>query len=91
MGESCATSINQNRNTLMQELDRFPNPVIMTTNLFGNYDPAFIRRVAKHIHFKLPNQEMRKLIVHRKLHAFGVDQDHLDLIRRGPHQERGDQ
>ena len=38
LGESCATSINQNRNTLMQELDRFEGVVIMTTNLFGNYD-----------------------------------------------------
>lgn len=31
MGESCATSINQNRNVLMQELDRFDGVVIMTT------------------------------------------------------------
>ena len=38
IGESCATSINQNRNVLMQELDRFNGVVIVTTNLFGNYD-----------------------------------------------------
>ena len=38
LDESCATSINQNRNCLMQELDRFEGVVIMTTNLFGNYD-----------------------------------------------------
>ena len=55
-GESCSTSINQNRNTLMQELDRFDGVVIVTTNLFENYDPALLRR----IHFRLPNGSMRR-------------------------------
>ncbi len=60
MNESCATSINQNRNVLMQELDRFNGVVIMTTNLFGNYDPALLRRIARHIEFALPNRAMRQ-------------------------------
>ena len=77
MGESCATSINQNRNTLMQELDRFDQPVIVTTNLFGNYDPAFLRRIAKHIKFDLPNQEMRKKIF--ALHIPNMDRVDADL------------
>ncbi len=55
-GESCSTSINQNRNTLMQDLDRFDGVVIVTTNLFKNYDPALLRR----IHFRLPNASMRR-------------------------------
>jgi SpoVK/Ycf46/Vps4 family AAA+-type ATPase len=60
MGESCATSINQNRNVLMQELDRFDGVVIMTTNLFGNYDEAILRRVARHVEFRLPGPKMRQ-------------------------------
>jgi SpoVK/Ycf46/Vps4 family AAA+-type ATPase len=60
LDESCATSINQNRNTLMQELDRFEGVVIMTTNLFGNYDDALLRRVQRHIQFRLPNLSMRR-------------------------------
>ena len=60
LGESCATSINQNRNTLMQELDRFEGVVILTTNLFGNYDDALLRRVQRHIQFRLPNLSMRR-------------------------------
>lgn len=60
MNESCATSINQNRNVLMQCLDAFNGVVIMTTNLFGNYDPALLRRIAKHIKFELPNRAMRR-------------------------------
>ena len=54
------TSINQNRNTLMQELDRFDGVVIVTTNLFENYDPALLRRIARHIKFRLPNASMRR-------------------------------
>ncbi len=60
IGESCSTSINQNRNCLMQELDLFGSVVVMTTNLFGNYDEAILRRIARHIEFALPNVEMRE-------------------------------
>jgi hypothetical protein len=35
----------------MQELDRFDGVVIVTTNLFENYDPALLRRIQRHIHF----------------------------------------
>jgi SpoVK/Ycf46/Vps4 family AAA+-type ATPase len=62
-GESCSTSINQNRNTLMQELDRFGGVVVMTTNLFGNYDEAMLRRIARHIEFRLPDTAMREQLL----------------------------
>jgi ATP-dependent 26S proteasome regulatory subunit len=58
-GESCSTSINQNRNCLMQELDRFDGVVIVTTNLFENYDPALLRRIQRHIKFRVPDASMR--------------------------------
>ncbi len=44
----------------MQELDRFDGVVIVTTNLFENYDPALLRRIQRHIHFRLPNASMRR-------------------------------
>ena len=44
----------------MQELDRFDGAVIVTTNLFENYDPALLRRIQRHIHFRLPNASMRR-------------------------------
>jgi SpoVK/Ycf46/Vps4 family AAA+-type ATPase len=59
-GESCSTSINQNRNCLMQELDHFDGVVIVTTNLFENYDPALLRRIQRHIKFRLPDASMRR-------------------------------
>lgn len=58
-----ANSVNQNRNVLMQELDRFGGIVIMTTNLFGNYDEAILRRIAQHVEFKLPDEEMRVKLI----------------------------
>jgi len=59
--ESAASQpgINQNRNILMQELDRFDGVVIFTTNLFSNYDEALLRRIAQHVHFELPDEDMR--------------------------------
>jgi ATP-dependent 26S proteasome regulatory subunit len=41
-------------------LDRFDGVVIVTTNLFENYDPALLRRIQRHIHFRLPNASMRR-------------------------------
>lgn len=77
MGESCATSINQNRNVLMQELDRFNGVVILTTNLFGNYDPALLRRIARHIRFKLPDRAMRQKLF--QLHLPNLARVNADL------------
>jgi len=44
----------------MQELDRYDGIVYLTTNMFENYDPAMLRRIARHIPFNLPNAEMRR-------------------------------
>lgn len=55
-----SNSVNQNRNILMQELDRFDGIVIFATNLFGNYDEALLRRIARHVKFELPDLQMRK-------------------------------
>ena len=77
MGESCATSINQNRNSLMQELDRFGGVVVMTTNLFGNYDEALLRRIARHVEFALPTATMREAIFHS--HLPSIDRVTADL------------
>ncbi len=75
-GESCSTSINQNRNCLMQELDRFDGVVIVTTNLFKNYDPALLRRIQRHIKFSLPSGSMRRELF--ALHLPNLDRVQAD-------------
>lgn len=77
MDQSCATSINQNRNVLMQELDRFAGVVIFTTNLFTNYDEALLRRIGRHLKFELPNREQRGSIF--RLHLPNADRVAADL------------
>src|SRR5438093_6157295 len=76
-GESCSTSINQNRNVLMQELDRFDGVVIVTTNLFRNYDPALLRRIQRHIRFRLPDAAMRRELF--AMHLLNLDRVQADL------------
>jgi len=44
----------------MQELDRFDGVVIVTNNLFENYDPALLRRIQRHIKFRNPDASMRR-------------------------------
>jgi ATP-dependent 26S proteasome regulatory subunit len=91
MNESCSTSINQNRNVLMQCLDRFPGVVIMTTNLFGNYDEAMLRRIAKHIEFKLPNRAMRRRLFELHLpNRSRVDADLLEIAKASKGLSGGD-
>jgi ATP-dependent 26S proteasome regulatory subunit len=34
--------------------------VIVTTNLFKNYDPALLRRIQRHIKFRMPCASMRR-------------------------------
>lgn len=65
--ESYATSINQNRNVLMQEIDKFNGVLLFATNFFGNYDEAMLRRIAQHVEFKLPDTGMRAQIFERHI------------------------
>ena len=59
---SSASYNNQNQTIFMQELDRFDGIIILTTNLFKNFDEAQLRRF-RHIEFKLPTLEMRTKII----------------------------
>ena len=34
--------------------------VIVTTNLFENYDPSLLRRIQRHIKFRIPDASMRR-------------------------------
>lgn len=64
-GES--NSINQNRNILMQELDKYDGIMLTSTNFFMNYDEALLRRISRHIHFELPDKDMRKKLILQQL------------------------
>jgi len=57
--QSADYSVNISRSVMLLELDRFEGITIFATNLFRNYDSAFIRRILGHIEMPLPDNESR--------------------------------
>ncbi len=59
MQSATDTSVNQTRSVLLNILNDYDGDVIFASNFITNYDPAFMRRISKHIEFKLPDDEAR--------------------------------
>ncbi len=47
---------------LLQKMEEYNGITIMTTNLLGNLDQAFFRRISYVVHFPLPDEKSRKII-----------------------------
>ena len=62
VSQSADNSINVARSTTLIELDNFDGAVIFASNLVGNYDTAFLRRMLAHVEFRLPATEQREKI-----------------------------
>ena len=67
MQSATDTSVNQTRSVLLNILNDFQGDVIFATNFITNYDPAFMRRISKHVFFSLPDQEARVKIFEKYL------------------------
>jgi SpoVK/Ycf46/Vps4 family AAA+-type ATPase len=59
LSQASEAHINQTRSTMMTELQKFQGVVVFATNLQQNYDDAFVRRIAAHVRFSLPNEKLR--------------------------------
>ncbi len=57
--QSADHGVNVSRSVMFLELNNFNGIVIFATNLPGNYDGAFVRRIQAHIEFELPNEDCR--------------------------------
>jgi SpoVK/Ycf46/Vps4 family AAA+-type ATPase len=66
-GSEIGEALNHEKNVFMQELDRFDGVILMATNLFGNYDQALNRRIARHISFPMPDPSARARILEKLL------------------------
>ncbi|PIE18508.1 MAG: hypothetical protein CSA66_04680 [Proteobacteria bacterium] len=53
---------NMEVNLLLQEIERFPGVVILTTNFYGSLDKALIRRIQFRVTFEEPDEEGRHKI-----------------------------
>jgi AAA+ superfamily predicted ATPase len=49
-------------NYLLSEMDRYEGIIIVSTNLKGNLDPAFIRRFSHVVEYPVPNERLRETI-----------------------------
>lgn len=65
-------------NYLLQRLEVYEGPVILSTNFQKNLDEAFLRRLHELIEFPMPDEEQRKLIWTRHLPA-AAPVDNLDI------------
>ncbi|WP_414585780.1 ATP-binding protein [Scytonema sp. PCC 10023] len=52
--------VNSAKSTLLTLLDKFNGIVVFATNLFENYDEAFLRRILFHVEFTRPDSAMRE-------------------------------
>ncbi len=79
--------VNENRNIFMQEMDKFKGVVILTTNLFQNYDDALLRRISQHIHFQLPDNDAKIVLyknhIPEQVRKESIDFDYLSKISIG--------
>jgi hypothetical protein len=70
---------------LLQALEEHAGVAILATNLFGNLDDAFVRRVHFIVHFPFPDEDMRRRIWEVIFPAeapLASDVDRADLARR---------
>ena len=51
--------MNNTRAVMLMEMERHPGPVVLATNLPGNYDKAFRRRILEYVEFPLPDADER--------------------------------
>src|SRR5262245_13609858 len=63
-------AVNVSRAVMLKQMDSFSGYLAFATNLFSNFDGAFIRRIAQHIEVPPPEREARlaiwsKMVSHR--------------------------
>ena len=55
MTQAVDVSVNQTRSVMLMQMNEYEDYIIFATNFIENYDPAFMRRIAVHIKFELPD------------------------------------
>ena len=74
---------NQEVAYLLQRMEQFDGITILATNLRGNLDPAFSRRLQFIVHFPDPDEPTRKRIWERHLEGLAIDPEdppELDVL-----------
>ena len=67
-------------NYLLQRIEQFEGLVILATNMQGNLDEAFLRRMQEVIDFPFPNEAMRERIWRQHVPLNAPVEDHIDYV-----------
>ena len=65
MTSATDVSVNQTRSVMLMLMNDYQDFIIFATNFIQNFDAAFMRRIAKHVEFTLPDLECRKKLWRR--------------------------
>lgn len=85
MHSSSDVSVNQTRSVLLKLLDEYEGVCLFTTNFIRNYDPAFMRRITRHIYFGLPDEAQReRLWSHYLIKTLPHHASALELAQKHP-------
>ncbi|GCA80322.1 MAG: ATP-binding protein [Microcystis sp. M53598_WE2] len=60
LSQAADHGVNSAKSTLLTLLDKFDGIIVFATNLFDNYDEAFVRRILFNVEFLPPDLEMRQ-------------------------------
>jgi SpoVK/Ycf46/Vps4 family AAA+-type ATPase len=75
--------INMSRSTMLKELERFEGVCVFATNFESNIDRAFVRRIAYHIPFSLPDTAtLRRLWEYILLPTIPLNEPRAEVIDR---------
>lgn len=59
LSQAADHGVNTAKSTLLTLLDKFNGVIVFATNLFDNYDEAFLRRIIFNVEFPIPDNAMR--------------------------------
>ena len=62
MSSATDVSVNQTRSVMLMLMNEYQDFIIFATNFISNFDPAFMRRIAVHVKFELPDIKCRTLL-----------------------------
>lgn len=60
MSSASDVSVNQTRSVMLMLMNDYQDFILFATNFIQNFDAAFMRRIAKHVKFELPDLECRQ-------------------------------
>ena len=77
--QSADSSVNTARGVMLKQLEQHSRIVAFATNFEHNYDPAFVRRILKHIHIPLPDLDCRLKLWQSKLPSNVPGRNEIDF------------